>query len=123
MLQKFFVAIRASVAAGTYEQDKEVFRNTYMEELPEKTGQGPRVRGYQFKTEGGAKKKNPPGFKSKGLGEGLNDGQSEAGGVRIGGDEREKLAEAGEVGEGKGADLGVDAEELVERGMGKIRVD
>ena len=94
-----------------------------MEELPEKTGQGPRVRGYQFKTEGGVKKKNPPAFKSKGLGEGLNDGQSEAGGVRIGGDEKEKLEEAEEVGEGKGVDLGVDAEELVERGFGGVRVD
>ncbi|KAF8446767.1 tRNA-guanine(15) transglycosylase-like protein [Terfezia claveryi] len=112
IFQKFFVAVRASIAAGTYDQDKEVFRNTYVEELPEKTGQGPRVRGYQFKTEGGAKKKNPPAFKSKGLGEGHDDGQSEAGGVSIGGDEKEKLEEAGEV----------DTEELVERGMGRISV-
>ncbi|KAF8425513.1 tRNA-guanine(15) transglycosylase-like protein [Tirmania nivea] len=62
ILEKFFVAVRASIAAGTYEQDKKVFRDTYVEELPEKSGQGPRVRGYQFKTEGGAKKKNPPAF-------------------------------------------------------------
>lgn len=44
---------------GTYEEDCKEFDRNYESELPEKSGQGPRVRGYHFKSEGpGEPKKN-----------------------------------------------------------------
>lgn len=83
VMDEFFVSIRSSIAAGTFEQDVETFSRCYDPELPEKTGQGPRcvktapsssesripantairVRGYQFRTEGpGEAKKNAAPF-------------------------------------------------------------
>lgn len=140
ILDKFFSAIRTSLAAGTFEKDQQVFLDTYVPELPARTGLGPRVRGYQFKTEGGGKKKNPLAFKSKGFGAGVEvevevagqvggdgseDNDDEGGvkiGVGMGGDDGEKVREAEEVGEGRGVDLGLEAGELEERGVGR-RVD
>ncbi|KAJ8111321.1 hypothetical protein OPT61_g6054 [Boeremia exigua] len=56
----FFAGIRASIEEGTFEADVAAFERYYESMLPEKTGQGPRVRGYQFKSEEHAKpeKKN-----------------------------------------------------------------
>lgn len=72
----FFEGIRRSIAEDTFEQDMQAFERAYEPQLPEKTGQGPRVRGYQFKSEGpGEAKKNKAPFTM------LDDGQ-------------EKLAEA-----------------------------
>lgn len=42
VVDEFFAAIRASIAAGTFEADAETFSRCYDAELPEKTGQGPR---------------------------------------------------------------------------------
>jgi queuine tRNA-ribosyltransferase subunit QTRTD1 len=42
VMDEFFVAIRASIAAGTFEADVEMFSRCYESDLPEKTGQGPR---------------------------------------------------------------------------------
>lgn len=59
ILSVFFTAIRESIEAGTFEEDCGVFAKEYESELPAKSGQGPRVRGYHFKTEGpGEPKKN-----------------------------------------------------------------
>ena len=59
ILSSFFEAIRASIKAETFEADCEEFARVYESELPEKSGQGPRVRGYHFKSEGpGEGKKN-----------------------------------------------------------------
>lgn len=59
VLSTFFTSIRASVKQGTFEEDSKSFAGSYDSELPEKTGQGPRVRGYHFKSEGpNEKKKN-----------------------------------------------------------------
>lgn len=60
VLSAFFAGIRASIAADTFEVDVAAFERYYESLLPEKTGQGPRVRGYQFKSEEHAKpeKKN-----------------------------------------------------------------
>lgn len=56
---EFFGAVRDSIKRGTFDVDSENFARVYESELPEKSGQGPRVRGYHFKSEGpGEAKKN-----------------------------------------------------------------
>lgn len=52
ILSEFFTAIRSSIEAGAFETDCQEFEKVYESELPEKSGQGPRVRGYHFKSEG-----------------------------------------------------------------------
>ena len=76
-MTKFFDDVRASIANGTYEQVKHNFLYTYTSELPEKTGEGPRLRGYQFKSQQGQtqKKANKPAFQS------LSRGADEAAGI------------------------------------------
>jgi queuine tRNA-ribosyltransferase subunit QTRTD1 len=65
ILSAFFAGVRASIEASTFDADVAAFEAYYEPTLPEKTGQGPRVRGYQFKSESHAKKekKNPKAFK------------------------------------------------------------
>ena len=66
ILDAFFAGIRTSIEAGTFAADMAAFEAYYEPSLPEKTGQGPRVRGYQFKAEdhGKAEKKNPKAYKN-----------------------------------------------------------
>lgn len=52
ILSTFFSGIRSSLLNGTFTADAEKFARFYESELPEKTGKGPRVRGYQFKSDG-----------------------------------------------------------------------
>ncbi|KAG0646413.1 Queuine tRNA-ribosyltransferase domain-containing 1 [Hyphodiscus hymeniophilus] len=52
ILSEFFSSIRDSIRDGTFEKDRSEFARTYESELPEKSGQGPRIRGYHFKSEG-----------------------------------------------------------------------
>jgi queuine tRNA-ribosyltransferase len=52
ILSEFFSSIRESIREGTFEADCDEFAKVYESELPEKSGQGPRVRGYHFKSEG-----------------------------------------------------------------------
>lgn len=52
VLASFFAAIRKSIRKGTFVEDLEQFARAYDSDLPAKTGQGPRVRGYHFKSEG-----------------------------------------------------------------------
>ncbi|EER41156.1 tRNA-guanine transglycosylase [Histoplasma capsulatum var. duboisii H88] len=59
VLDNFYVAIRDSIARGTFDEDVAKFERAYEPELPRQSGQGPRLRGYQFKGEAGAKPKNP----------------------------------------------------------------
>ena len=55
----FFSCIRSSLQNDTFSLDAEEFASLYESELPEKSGKGPRARGYQFKSEGpGEAKKN-----------------------------------------------------------------
>ncbi|KAG8627770.1 hypothetical protein KVT40_003643 [Elsinoe batatas] len=64
-MDRFFDGVRSSIEAGTFEEDKLAFEREYEPSLPEKTGQGPRVRGYQFKSEGpGEVKRNPAAYKT-----------------------------------------------------------
>jgi queuine tRNA-ribosyltransferase accessory subunit len=59
VLSEFFTAIRGSIRNGTFDADREEFERIYESDMPEKSGQGPRVRGYHFKSEGpGEPKKN-----------------------------------------------------------------
>ncbi|KAL8795364.1 MAG: hypothetical protein Q9195_002105 [Heterodermia aff. obscurata] len=53
IVDNFFAEIRQSIRYGSFHKDKESFGQRYEPELPEKTGQGPRIRGYQYKSEGG----------------------------------------------------------------------
>lgn len=65
VLDLFFAGIRGSIANDSFEKDVQDFERTYESLLPEKTGQGPRVRGYQYKSEGpGEPKKNSASFRS-----------------------------------------------------------
>ncbi|KAH0562679.1 hypothetical protein GP486_002651 [Trichoglossum hirsutum] len=65
IIDEFFSSIRSSIARGTFDADMNTFERTYERELPEQTGQGPRVRGYQFKSEGpGEPKKNSLAYKT-----------------------------------------------------------
>lgn len=65
ILSAFFDGVRASISAGTFDADVAAFEVYYEPSLPEKTGQGPRVRGYQFRSEQHAKngRKNPRVYK------------------------------------------------------------
>ncbi|KAJ4346468.1 uncharacterized protein N0V89_010397 [Didymosphaeria variabile] len=56
VVESFFTSVRNSIEAGTFDADVAAFEAFYEPQLPEKTGQGPRVRGYQFKSEEHAKK-------------------------------------------------------------------
>lgn len=69
VIDRFFATIRESIAQGIFEQNRLHFTNTYVDDLPDKTGQGPRLRGYQFKSEGGSGKKNPKSFSKFGAGD------------------------------------------------------
>ncbi|KAF2684646.1 tRNA-guanine transglycosylase [Lentithecium fluviatile CBS 122367] len=61
VLDAFFAGVRNSIRAGTFDADAAAYHAFYEPQLPERTGQGPRVRGYQFRSEDHAKpaKKNP----------------------------------------------------------------
>jgi queuine tRNA-ribosyltransferase subunit QTRTD1 len=65
VLSTFFASIRASIEAGTFDADVAAFEAFYEPQLPAKTGQGPRLRGYQFgsKEHAKAEKKNPKAFR------------------------------------------------------------
>ena len=66
-LDRFFAGIRQSIRDDSFEQDVEMFGRIYESQLPEKTGQGPRVRGYQYKSEGpGEAKRNPAPYTALG---------------------------------------------------------
>ncbi|OJD13367.1 hypothetical protein AJ78_06179 [Emergomyces pasteurianus Ep9510] len=59
ILDNFYAAIRDSIAKGTFDDEAAKFEQVYEPKLPQQSGQGPRLRGYQFKGEAGAKPKNP----------------------------------------------------------------
>jgi queuine tRNA-ribosyltransferase subunit QTRTD1 len=65
VMTAFFDAVRASIEADTFDADIAAFEAFYEPALPAKTGQGPRVRGYQFRSDEHAKKgrKNPKVYK------------------------------------------------------------
>ncbi|TAQ83979.1 hypothetical protein B7494_g7702 [Chlorociboria aeruginascens] len=59
IVSEFFTSIRQSIERGSFEKDAEEFAKVYESELPERSGQGPRIRGYHFRSEGpGEAKRN-----------------------------------------------------------------
>lgn len=42
VVERFFEGVRGSIEKGTFEQDCEVFKRVYEDEMPNKTGEGPR---------------------------------------------------------------------------------
>ncbi|RKF57200.1 Queuine tRNA-ribosyltransferase accessory subunit 2 [Erysiphe neolycopersici] len=63
VFSNFFSLIRKSISQGHFDIEYQIFSNIYSSELPVKTGQGPRSRGYQYKSEGpNEPKMNPKGF-------------------------------------------------------------
>ncbi|QSZ33987.1 hypothetical protein DSL72_005567 [Monilinia vaccinii-corymbosi] len=67
VLSEFFASIRRSIEEGTFDKDCEEFARIYDSELPEKSGQGPRTRGYQYKSQGpGDRKKNKAAWNNLG---------------------------------------------------------
>ena len=63
IIDRFFAGVRASIAADRFEKDVEAFERTYQTDLELGTGQGPRVRGYQVRSEGVVKgKRNKPPY-------------------------------------------------------------
>ncbi|EKG18920.1 Queuine/other tRNA-ribosyltransferase [Macrophomina phaseolina MS6] len=64
VMDLFFAGVRESIEKGTFEENRAAFERVYADQLPEKTGQGPRLRGYQFTSSGpGEAKKNPSAYK------------------------------------------------------------
>lgn len=63
IIDSFFDNIRQSIERGTFEDDVKTFERAYESEMPELTGQGPRIRGYQAKSVGGGEpKRNPKAY-------------------------------------------------------------
>ncbi|KAH1905261.1 hypothetical protein KXV22_005161 [Aspergillus fumigatus] len=52
IMDKFFSAIRTSIERETFLTDADMFHRFYAPELPEKTGEGPRLRGHQLPAAG-----------------------------------------------------------------------
>jgi queuine tRNA-ribosyltransferase subunit QTRTD1 len=101
-MSEFFASIRSSIQAGTFEADYEAFERRYESELPEKTGVGPRLRGYHYRAEGpGETKKNKPAWGTFGGGGAREGAPSRAGALG---------SEAAPVPEG-------DAQELIDKGF------
>ena len=63
ILDRFFAAVRDSIANDAFDEDARAFNHAYEAEMPKQTGDGPRVRGYQTKSVGGGEpKKNPKAY-------------------------------------------------------------
>ncbi|KIW45921.1 uncharacterized protein PV06_01627 [Exophiala oligosperma] len=54
VLDSFFDRVRESIKRRSFDDDSDTFNRLYESELPKQTGQGPRIRGYQMKSVGGA---------------------------------------------------------------------
>lgn len=52
VMDLFFSGIRESIQRGTFEADVQAFEQAYESKLPEKTGEGPRLRGYHLPPSG-----------------------------------------------------------------------
>ncbi|CAI7653550.1 unnamed protein product [Penicillium manginii] len=57
VMDLFFAGVRDSIQRGTFEEDMRSFTRVYASELPQRTGEGPRLRGYQLQA--GPHKRGP----------------------------------------------------------------
>ncbi|KIW18202.1 hypothetical protein PV08_02490 [Exophiala spinifera] len=53
ILDSFFEQVRDSIKRHSFEDDVRTFSRVYKPELPQQTGKGPRIRGYQMRSVGG----------------------------------------------------------------------
>ncbi|KAF8851232.1 putative Queuine tRNA-ribosyltransferase-like protein [Acephala macrosclerotiorum] len=112
LISQFFEDVRESLRRGTFEEDVRTFERCYESVLPEKSGQGPRVRGYHFKSEGpGEVKKNRAAWGNLG-----------------GGDEKAGVESNGSLVQEEKLDVGLvpdeKADELEEKGFAeKLKID
>ncbi|KAI9780106.1 MAG: hypothetical protein M1816_003191 [Peltula sp. TS41687] len=53
VMDEFFAGVRESITRGGFEDEKRRFERVYESAWPERTGEGPRVRGYMFRSVGG----------------------------------------------------------------------
>lgn len=89
ILSSFFASVRESIRQGTFEADSDEFGRSYESELPEKSGPGPRIRGYHFKSEGpGEAKKNKAAWGNLG-------GDAQVGGSLVPDEGTEEVEEKG----------------------------
>ncbi|MCJ1468863.1 hypothetical protein MMC07_007493 [Pseudocyphellaria aurata] len=64
VMDEFFTGVRRSIDENSFDHDRARFTKSYQPDLPAKTGQGPRIRGYQFKSEGkGEPRRNPVAYR------------------------------------------------------------
>ncbi|KAJ5179309.1 hypothetical protein N7492_002519 [Penicillium capsulatum] len=52
VMDRFFAGVRESIQRGSFEEDMQAFTRVYAPTLPERTGEGPRLRGYQLPAPG-----------------------------------------------------------------------
>ncbi|KAK4203273.1 putative queuine tRNA-ribosyltransferase [Triangularia verruculosa] len=69
----FFAGVQESIGRGTFEEDRKGFARVYEPEMQKGVGERPRMRGYQYKSQGGeenaGRKKNKPAWQRElGLG-------------------------------------------------------
>lgn len=63
VIDNFFIDVRRSIANGTFDTDAQLFQQTYESLMPQNSGEGPRVRGYQMRSVGGGEpKKNAKAY-------------------------------------------------------------
>ncbi|KAI9802388.1 MAG: hypothetical protein M1833_001894 [Piccolia ochrophora] len=64
VLDEFFLAVRQSIDDGTFEARKSNFHLSYERCLPKTAGEGPRIRGYQYKSGPSEAKRNSSAYRS-----------------------------------------------------------
>ncbi|OQE24874.1 hypothetical protein PENFLA_c009G04825 [Penicillium flavigenum] len=52
VMDTFFAGVRESIQRGSFEQDIQTFSRVYASSMPESSGEGPRLRGYQLPANG-----------------------------------------------------------------------
>ena len=118
ILDQFFTGIRESLQNNTFDREQTHFSDFYQRDFPQKTGEGPRVRGYQVKSKGGGEpRKNVLAFRT--LGAMKNERKQAMEREREGkvDDRAEKLREERE--EGDGLEVGISAEDFEVKGLGE----
>ena len=124
IIDLFFNEIRKSIADNSFEHERLRFMNVYDENFPQKTGEGPRVRGYQVRSKGGGEpKKNALAFRTLGA---MKNERKQAqerqlrakdGGLRMN-EKAEKLAESMED-----MVVGISAEDFEVKNLGEKTVE
>lgn len=107
---RLLAGARASLARGTFDEDRRRFHRAYEADLPPGCGARPRARGYHFKSEGGDERRNKVTWQL------LKEGQ---GGLEAAEAVEERLARGGmDTPVVPAEDVG--AEELVRDGLGEV---